>query len=106
MVFVGFCVVNVPILESETVGRHRSIICRDKIPLFYILFKTITDFFCEFFTVCPDEKENKLFIGPKGRQNRFWISKKFVFFFNCSSWESFVEKNLEHQDLRFDGLMS
>ena len=25
-------------------------------------------------------------------KNQFWTNKKFVFFFNCSNWEIFVEK--------------
>ena len=41
--------------------------------------------FHEFFSVSGDENENKLFIGPKLRQNLFGTNKKFVFFFNCSS---------------------
>ena len=49
-------------------------------------------FFYEFFSVCAFEKERKLFIGLKPRKNLFWTNKKFVFLFNCSSWEKFVEK--------------
>ena len=63
-------------------------------------------FFREFFSVWPDEKENKLFIGTKLRKNLCWTSKKFVISFNCSCWENFVKKNWRKQDSWFGGLMS
>ena len=31
-------------------------------------------------------------INAKLRKNLFWTNEKFVFFFNCSDWEKFMEK--------------
>ena len=30
--------------------------------------------------------------GKLRKRNLFWTNKKFLFFFNCSNWEIFVEK--------------
>ena len=51
----------------------------------------------KFFSVLAFKKENKLFIGPNLRKNLFRTNKKFVFFFNCSSWEKLVEKIGEYK---------
>ena len=57
--------------------------------------------------VCPNFLSfSKLFIGPKLRKNLSWTNKKFVFFFNCSSWENFVEKIGENKIHGLGGLLS
>ena len=65
-----------------------------------------SDFFPRNFLSWAVEEENKLFIGPKLRKkNLFWTNKKFVFFFNCYNWETFLEKLGEKIGLH-GGLMS
>ena len=45
-----------------------------------------------FFSAWAVDNDNKLFIGPKQVFSWFWTNEKFVFFFKCSNWVSFVEK--------------
>ena len=52
------------------------------------------------------KKKPNFSIVRNQEKNLFWTKKKFVFFFNCSSWEKFVEKNWVKQDWLFGVLMS
>ena len=49
-------------------------------------------FFHKFFSVLAVEKENNPFICPKQVFSQSLTNEKFVFFFNCSNWEKFMEK--------------
>ena len=37
------------------------------------------------------------FATGKLKKNLFWTIKKYVFFFNCSSWEKFVDETVENK---------
>ena len=49
-------------------------------------------FFSWIFLSLSSQKRKETFHWPKTEKNLFWTNKKFVFFFNCSNWEKFVEE--------------
>jgi len=52
----------------------------------------LPNFILEFFSVLTVEKEKKKIIGSKKVFFECWTDEKFIFFFNCSNWEKFVEE--------------
>ena len=61
--------------------------------------------FPKFFSVWAVEKETKLFIDPKLRQNLFWTNKN-EFSFSTANTEKNSWKNWGNQDYLFGGLIS
>ena len=101
----GYIKIMIPTYCRKFQWKYRSPVNLDflciRICFMYILFVTnlvFPHFFHNFFSFLAVEKETRLFIGPKQGFSPFRTDDNFVFFFNSSKWEKFVEK----QDWWFD----